>query len=68
MSNPFKKIADTAKETQKKWESTKEEPAVTTITCPKCGSPRPVGTNIAICAYCGHKFMEVKVEIKHRRP
>lgn len=68
MSNPFKKISATSKETAKKWDNTREEPAVHTVTCPQCAAPRPVNTDIATCAYCGFKFMDVTVKIKPQRP
>jgi hypothetical protein len=64
MSNPFKKISDTSRETAKKWDNTRTAPAVQTITCPQCAAPRPVNTDIATCAYCGYKFMDIKVRIK----
>ncbi len=64
MSNPFKKIAATSKETAKKWESTKQTSSVNTVECPQCGAPRPVNTNLAECAYCGFTFMAVDVIIK----
>jgi hypothetical protein len=68
MSNPFKKISDTSRETAKKWDNTKITPAVQTITCPQCAAPRPVNTNIASCAYCGFRFMDLTVIIKPEQP
>lgn len=65
MSNPFKKIADNSKQTAKKWDNLKTQSAVNTVTCPHCGAPRPVNTNIGTCAYCGFKFMELEVKINH---
>jgi ribosomal protein L37AE/L43A len=68
MNNPFKKVADISKETAKKWDNVKEEPSVQTVTCPQCAAPKPVNTNIATCAYCGFKFMDITVNIKPQRP
>ncbi|WP_217605583.1 hypothetical protein [Chitinophaga sp. GbtcB8] len=68
MSNPFKKISDISKETAKKWDNTKEEAALQTVTCPQCAAPRPVNTNIGTCAYCGFKFMNIELIIKPGKP
>lgn len=64
MTNPFKKTANTAKETAKKWESKKEEASLHSRSCASCGAARPVNTNLANCAYCGYQFMAVDKIIK----
>ncbi len=66
MGNPFKKIADNAKETAKKWETEKESSTIETTACPQCGAPRPVNTNISNCSYCSFQFMETAVIIKRQ--
>ena len=66
MANPFKKIAANAKETAKKWESEKQNSSIETITCPQCGAPRSVNTNISNCSYCRFQFMETTVMIKRQ--
>jgi hypothetical protein len=64
MANPFKKLADNARETAKAWVNDKKETSVTVEKCPQCGAPRPVNTNIANCSFCGFQFMTVDINIK----
>jgi hypothetical protein len=59
MNNPFKKILDNSKETAKKWDNLKTTTKLNTVVCPRCGAPRPVNTDISICAYCRYKFMHL---------
>ncbi|PST83667.1 hypothetical protein C7T94_14130 [Pedobacter yulinensis] len=63
-SNPFRKIADNAKKTSKKWVNIKAESTLDTVVCPRCGAPRPVNTNVSSCDYCHYKFMNVEVLVK----
>jgi hypothetical protein len=64
MGNPFKKLANNAKETAKAWAGDKKEPGITSEKCPQCGAPRPANTNIANCSFCGFQFMTVDIIIK----
>jgi len=66
MNNPFKKIADNAKETSKKWENYKNAPTLHTVACPRCGAPRPVNTNVGTCDYCHYKFMNIEVMVSRK--
>lgn len=66
MSNPFKKIADNAKNTK----NVQQHIGVKTVTssyamaCETCGAPRPKNTNLSICDYCRSPFMQINYTIK----
>jgi len=64
MSNPFKKIAQNAKDTQKKYGSENQESGTSSRKCEGCGAVRPSDTNLTTCDYCGFKFMTIDSEIK----
>lgn len=63
IQNPFKKISDNAKATAKKYDNECSDSSVSARTCPKCGAPRPINTNIASCSYCKYNFMSINVNI-----
>lgn len=64
--NPFKKISDNAKTTAKKYDSESTQSSVSAKTCPQCGAPRPINTNIAFCSYCRYHFMSMDVYIERK--
>lgn len=65
MSNPFTKIAERSKETAAPPATPDGPTEMTARTCGHCGAPRPAGTNLKACAYCGGSFMAVDVLIPH---
>lgn len=68
MSNPFSKLAQTAKNTSRP-AAAAASPAATTAEarrCPGCGAPRFSGSDLARCEYCGHRYMAVSVQVDAR--
>jgi len=63
MSNPFKKIAKNATESQPD-NTTNEASKVASRKCGGCGAARPGDTNLTTCDYCGFRFMTIENEIK----
>jgi hypothetical protein len=64
MSNPFKKITKNAENSKKEWDSVRTSADAKTKQCDGCGAPRPKGTDLTICNFCGGQFMEIDVEVK----
>lgn len=68
MKNPFDRLAKNSKESAKKWKNVKDAHRITSICCEQCGAPRPINTDIAKCAYCGHRFMLIEKRIDKTNP
>lgn len=65
MSNPFKKIVQNTKESEKHYsKGAKTTSEIKTRVCKNCKAPRPADTNLTTCDYCGFKFMDIDVVIK----
>ncbi|MDH6308654.1 hypothetical protein M2451_000965 [Dysgonomonas sp. PFB1-18] len=65
-TNPFRKTADNAASTAKKWDSEITNPSVYARICPLCGAPRPVNSDISYCSYCRYNFMSVDINIERK--
>lgn len=63
MTDRFKRIARISAATAKQWVDTRKASEVETRTCPQCGAPRPTGTDIRQCSYCGFQFMDDRVNV-----
>lgn len=66
MSNPFKKIADNAKNTKSSQQFFVEKKVSTSyvLICEVCGAPRPKKTNLTKCDYCKSSFMDIDANIR----
>ncbi|MDP5229634.1 MAG: hypothetical protein NWQ38_04520 [Cellulophaga sp.] len=66
MSNPFKKIADNAKNTKNVQQHLGAKSITTSyvVDCETCGAPRPKNTNLTTCSYCKSVFMNTNTTIK----
>jgi len=62
--NPFKKASNDIKKSKNlnKMNKYKESDAKAR-TCPNCGAPRDVDSDISRCEYCGYIFMKKEVKI-----
>ena len=64
MKDLFKKLAQTAQDSKKEYDSEKKHSEVNTKTCNSCGAPRPKTSNLVTCEYCKTPFMNIDTQIK----
>jgi len=61
--NPFKKIIINSIETKPVYDGVQIDASIESKTCKSCGAPRPNKSNLATCAFCGTKFMDIDAQI-----